>query len=113
MTFYWSLKQVPEMIGLSREERRRVHRACYRQHTFKSPRCIVALVVCGLCGGVGAAAGGLSHFVLGVPPSIWQPALGAAIGGGVGGFIFSQTVTSYLRPFYADYIKRELRREVA
>src|SRR5437899_9739011 len=75
MTFYWSLKQVPEMIGLSREERRRVHRACYRQHTFKSPRCIVALVVCGLCGGVGAAAGGLSHFVLGVPPSIWQPAL--------------------------------------
>lgn len=111
MRFYWTLKHVPEMSGLSREDRLRVHRACYRKHVLKSPHCIVALVVCGLCGGPGAAAGGLSHFVLSVPPSIWQPALGAAIGGGIGGVIFGQTFTSYLRPIYADYIKRELRRD--
>jgi hypothetical protein len=39
--------------------------------------------------------------------------IGAAVGGGIGGFIYGQVVTDYLRPFYADYIRTELRRVVA
>src|SRR5438128_1113164 len=100
MRFYWSLKQVPELAELSPAERRRVHRACYSRYPFKSPRCIIALVACGLCGAAGTGAGGLIHFALGIPLSIWQPLVGAGIGGAIGGFIFGQTVTSYLRPYY-------------
>jgi len=111
MPFYWTLGQVPELGGLSPAERRRVHRACYWQHAFRSPRCILALVVCGLCPVVGGAAGGrLLHFLFDTPLSFWYGILGAAIGGGIGGAIFGQTVTSYLRPFYAAYVKSELRR---
>ena len=113
MTFYWSLKSVPELSGLSAPERRRVHRACYSRHAFRSARCLIALGICGLCGGAGAAAGSFVHLLFGVPFSIWHVAIGGGIGGGLGGFYFGHTVTSYLRPFYADYIKTELRRDVA
>src|SRR4051812_50088096 len=100
MTFYWSLKQVPELTGLSRAERRRVHRACYRQHTFKSPRCIFALVLCGLCGGGGGAIGGLVHFMVGGSFFLWPPALGSALGGGGGGFIFRSNGPELPGPFF-------------
>ena len=112
MTFYWSLKQVPEMSGLTRQERGRVHRACYGR-AFRSRRCIIALVACGLCAGLGSALGGSLHRFFGFSPSIWYQLIGAGVGGGIGGAIYGQVVTDYLRPFYADYIKTELRRGVA
>ncbi len=112
MKFYWLLKQVPELHGLSPAERRRVHGACLCE-TFKSLRCTFALFVCGLCGGAGFFVGYLPYLVFGAPLSTWLPTLGAFIGGGIGCFIFDHTMLSYLRPFYAEYIKRELRRDVS
>lgn len=109
MKFYWSLKQVPELSGLSCAERGKVHRACYVRHALKSRRCLLALAACGLCAGAGSAMGSLSHVVFGTPFALWQPVVGGAVGGGVGGLIFGQIVTDYLRPFYADYIRNELR----
>ena len=111
MKIYWSCKDVPELAGLSGPERRRVHWACYGQ-AFKSRRCMLALLVCGLCGGLGIAVGGSFHWLFGFPPSIWLQLICGGIGGGIGGFIYSQVVTDYLRPFYADYIRTELRRAV-
>ena len=108
MKTYWSFKDVPELAELSRPEQRCVHRACYWR-AFRSPRCMAALVICGLCAGIGSGLGGSLHWLLGFQPIIWYQAIGGAVGGGIGGFIYSQVVTDYLRPFYADYIKTELR----
>jgi len=105
MSIYWTLKQVPEMRGLSQAQRGRVHRACYPS-AFRSGRCLLALAACGACGGGGSLLGGTIHLLLGTTLSIWHVIVGCGLGGGIGGFIFSQTVTSYLRPFYADYINR-------
>jgi hypothetical protein len=112
MTFYWTLKSVPELSGLSPRERQQVHHVCYSRHVFRSARCLIALCLCGLCGGAGVAVGSFAHLLFGVQFSIWHVAIGGGIGGGLGGFYFGQTVTSYLRPFYAAYINKELRRDV-
>lgn len=112
MKIYWTFKAVPEFSGLSRAERRRVHLACYGQ-AFKSRRCLVALLICGLCGGVGSGLGDYLPSLLGFEHSMWQPTIGGCFGGGVGGFIWAQIATDYLRPYYANYIKSELQRVAA
>ena len=112
MQIYWSLKRVPELSELSPAERKQVHRACYSQAFVGSGRFFAALVACGLCAAVGSVVGHSIHSVFGVPFSIWHAAVGAGIGGGVGGWLFSEVSMHCLRPFYADYIKRELRRDV-
>ena len=112
MKIYWSFKDVPELSPLSPPERRVVHRACYGR-AFKSRRCLAALLVCGLCSGLGSAAGSSVHLLFGLPFSIWHMVICGGIGGGSGGFIFGHVATEYLRPFYADYIRTELRRIVS
>jgi hypothetical protein len=111
MKIYWTAKSVPELADLSPSDRGRVHRACYGQ-ALKSRRCKVALLISGLCAGLGGIVGNSLHWLFGFPPSIWHMAVGGVIGGGIGGFVYGQVVTDYLRPFYADYIKTELRRTV-
>jgi len=108
MRIYWSLAQVPEMRGLARAERLRVHRATY-WHSFQSVRCWAALVVCGLCAGGGALLGLRINSLLAVSPSSWYFIASAGVGGGIGGLIYGSVVTDYLRPFYADYIKLKLQ----
>ena len=112
MKIYWSLKQVPELSGLTPGERLRVHRACYK-NAFRDRRCkaalLVSLTICGLCGGAGAALGSSLDEMLGVPRSLWYVAICAGVGGGIGGFIHGQVVTNCLRPLYADYIRTELQ----
>ena len=97
MKIYWSYKDVPELAGLSPSERRRVRRAC-NWRAFRSVRCLTAFLICILCGGIGYALG-----------RSW----GGGIGVGIGAFIYIQVAIAYVRPFYADYIKTELRRDVA
>jgi len=74
---------------------------------------MIALIVCGLCAGLGSALGGSLHWLLGFSPPIWYQFIGAGVGGGIGGLIYGQVVTNYLRPYYADYIRAELRQGVA
>jgi len=116
MKIYWTLKDVPELSGLSQPERRRVHRACYWK-AFRRGRCLTALLFCGLCGGLGCSLGWCLHWFLGYPTLIWVTlglqGIGGGIGGGLGGLIFGQVLIDYLRPFYAKYIKTELRQGVA
>lgn len=112
MKIYWSFKDVPELADLSRPERRRVNRACHGQ-TFKSRRCLAALVVCVLCCWLGILLGIGLLWLFGCPPPICLAVgcvIGGAIGGGIGGLIYGQIATDYLRPFYADYVKTELHR---
>ena len=113
MQIFWlSLKRVPELSGLSSTERKQVYRVCYSQKFVGSIHFFVALVACGLCGVVGSAMGYYIHLVCGIPFSIWQAVLGGGIGGGVGGGIFGEISIHYMRPYYGDYIKRELQRDV-
>lgn len=112
MAFYLSLKQVPELQGLSPSERKKVHRACYFEYALASGRCWMGFGLCGLCAGLGGYLGRLMHFPLGLTYSMWQGALGAAAGGAIGGVISGHIVMDYLRPFYAAYIKNELRPRV-
>ena len=110
MQIYWSLKRVPEMAGLSHTERCQVHRACGRAFVG-SVQCYIAVIVCGFCGMAGAVGGHYIHLAFGIPYSIWQVAVGCGIGGGVGGTVYCEFMLHYLRPFYADYIKSELRHD--
>lgn len=113
MQIYWlSLKRVPELSRISSAERKKVYQACYSQRFVGSFHFFVALVVCGLCIGVGSMIGYYIHLVFCIPFSIWQAALGSGIGGGIGGGGFSEISIHYLRPFYGDYIKREKRQGV-
>jgi hypothetical protein len=70
--------------------------------------------MCFCCGFGGTVInGGLRRlFGFPLPHSPWHIVV-AALAGGIGGFIYVQVITDYLRPFYADYIKRELRRDAA
>lgn len=113
MQIYWTLNRVPELAGLSRAERCRVHRVCYSQKFVASGRFFAAMVACGLCAGAGSVLGHYLPSVFGMSYSIWHGAIGAGIGGGFGGWVFTEASMHYLRPFYADYIKRELRKDVA
>ena len=79
MKIYWGLSSVPELAGLPGAERRAIWRTCYRK-SFRSKRVWAALIVCGLCTGVGSALGTDFGYEL----------IGAMIGGGVGGLVFSQ-----------------------
>ena len=112
MKLYLTFKDVPEFLDLSNAERRRVNQACYRQ-AFKSRHCLAAFLIWGLCAVAGSALGNYLPLFFGFEHSIWQPTMGGVIGSAVGGFIWGQIVTDFLRPFYADYIKTELRRVVA
>lgn len=67
--------------------------------------------MCGICGAVGAMIGRAFPSIVGIPFSIWQLSIGAGIGGGIGGWLFSEVSMHFLRPFYADYISKDLRRD--
>lgn len=115
MKIYWSLKNVPELAGLSLPERLRVNCAC-RGQAFKSRRCLAALGVCVLCCWLGMLVCIGLLWLFGCSPPVYLAVggvIGGAMGGGLGGLIYGQVVTGYLRPFYADYIKTELRQIVA
>ncbi|HNR99956.1 MAG TPA: hypothetical protein PKX48_13315 [Planctomycetota bacterium] len=92
MHIYWSLKQLPELAGLSRSERnRRWRAACWR--SFRHWQIWVALAIAGLCSGAGTRVGA----VLG--RSFAFSLLGAGIGGAIGGFVFLQIATPVIRRY--------------
>ena len=108
MTMYWSLKHVPELANLSLRHRLAVHRACAKRHVNCS-QCKKALGAVRVGTYSGAAIGLAAYLALAVPSSWWVVAIGAGIGGGIGGYYYGSTLCEHLRPAYADYIASELR----
>ena len=94
MPIYWSLKQIPELAGLSAEERSVAWRRASMK-TFRHWQTWVALVACGLCGAAGSMVGG----------HLGSSLLGAAVGGGIGGFLFGQVATSIARKHYRELLQ--------
>jgi hypothetical protein len=93
MTLFWTLKSIPELASLSARERRVTWRRAYRR-TWRHWQTWAALLVCGICGGLGALVGSLIH----------HPVLIAMIGGGVGGWVFSQVTVHIARAHYQNVL---------
>lgn len=93
MKIYWTLKSIPELRDASRSERRRRWRRVNRK-AFNHITTWAALILCALCGGFGAYYGQIAG----------SGVLGAALGGGIGGFMFSQVSIAVVRKHYRPFL---------
>ena len=93
MQFYWSLKSIPELSGLSSIERKRAWRAaCWRSHLHWQTW--ASLVGIGLFMMIGSHLGAL----------IGEQFIGGLIGTGAGGFVFGQVSTEFARPYLRTFL---------
>ena len=86
MRVYWRLSQIPELATLSRAKRGLIWSRVYR-NAFRHWQTWGGLAACGVLVGIGSHVGGL----------FGHSYIGAAIGGGVGGFVFSQVIIHVVR----------------
>ena len=98
MAIYWTLKSIPEFSQLSAKERGLAWRQAYRR-TFSHWQTWVALAASGACTYWGHHLGTVFGY----------PLLGVAIGGGVGGAIFSQVAIYVARAHYRNILLRSKR----
>jgi hypothetical protein len=91
MPIYWTLKSIPELSQLSSAERSQAWRRV-NHRTWRHWQTWVGLVACGALAGLGSYFGGTFGY----------PLIGAAIGGALGGFIFSQASIHVARLHYKD-----------
>jgi hypothetical protein len=110
MLIYWTRSSIPELAALPKSERGRAWRACYFK-AFRHWQTWFGLLVCGICAAAGHVIGG--EFVTEPAKSssfrsveyFADPKLiGAAIGGGIGGFIYSQIAVHQVRPYLRLYL---------
>ena len=87
MNIYWTQKSVPELSDLTKPERKKAWRYAYGK-CFRHWQTYAGLTICGGCGGLGS-------FLWDLP--------GAAIGGGIGGFIYGQIATAVGRAHLAAW----------
>ena len=88
MQFYWSISQIPELAGLTKEQAKQAWQYCYKQYALKHWQSIASLVVLGVLVAVGTRFG----------------MIGGAISGGIGGGIFGLVTTNVLRPHLQEYV---------
>jgi hypothetical protein len=113
MKIYWSLKQVPELADLSPKRRRRAHDACMRKYFFEAPltrwsRFAFVLFLVSI---------GLPLFIYeeGFSGRHSLVVLFGVVAGGIqaGWFLMEQLAIPIIRPFYHQFINRELSHQDA
>lgn len=107
MSIYWSLKSVPELASLTRNQRRRVHEQCLRRHffgaraTLRSVSAYVAAIVIAIIFILlGATIPKASDVVRGI-----CFVASAIFGFELGRFVLSRIAIPVLRPFYHEFIE--------
>jgi hypothetical protein len=92
MAIYWNLKSIPEFSQMSSSEIKLKWKNI-KFKIFRHWQTWFGLVGCGICAGLG------SYFA-----ALWWGSglIGAAIGGGLGGFLYSQTVIYVVRHYYRN-----------
>jgi hypothetical protein len=92
MKIYWTKNSIPELAGLSSEERNRLWKICFKKamHEWQSK---AGIVIAGLFAGIGCMLFGPE---------------GGGIGGGIGGFIFSQIISNRMRPYLIAEIEGKM-----
>ncbi|MFL9870731.1 hypothetical protein [Paraburkholderia megapolitana] len=93
MAIYWTLKSIPELSQLTAKERRLAWRRTYLS-TFHHWQTWMGMAGCAACAALGSYLGILWGHSL----------LGAAVGGGVGGFVFSQASIYVARLHYSNIL---------
>jgi len=89
MPIYWTLKSIPEFSDLSLAERNRSW-ARIRSKAFRHWQTWLGLLGCAMLSGIGSLLG-----------EKWgHSSIGAAIGGGVGGFVYFQALVHVARSYY-------------
>lgn len=79
MKVYWTTPSPPELSVFPEAQRKRIWQAC-SEEGLRKRKSWLGLLICGACAAVGSIVGDLSSL------GHW----GAGIGGGIGGFIYSQ-----------------------
>ncbi len=101
MKIYWGTNSIPELAGLSSNERNKVWRSCVWK-CYTHWQTWLGLALCGAISGIGAiVAGWLFPYVFS-----WQ-LLVVALFGGVGGLIFGQIAAHQVRPHLKAYLESE------
>lgn len=107
MKFHWSWKSVPELAGLTPEERKRICRS-HKYKLFRDRRYWVLTVLFMICFGfaAGSAPGLRDRFLpdSGVWGIVVFPGVACAILGGIFGVLLSQIQLQAMLP----YIRKEL-----
>jgi hypothetical protein len=89
LVIYWTLNSIPELAGLSKEERQKIWQAAYWK-TFRHWQTWLALLAPGICATL------LSALVVGGRSLLWGM-LGGAIGGGIFGYVAMHTALPYVQ----------------
>jgi len=95
MKIYWTLKQIPELRDLPKDQRKRLWRACY-----DTPKVKVIYVFVVVTAGVP-----LMWLINQAKMSTWNTALLFGLGVGIISFIVSQVQLERLRPSIRAYLK--------
>ena len=95
MPIYWNINSIPELAGLTPEERSRVWLQVQRK-AFRHWQTWVGLIACAACSAVGSIVGA----------KLGSGLLGAAVGGGVGGLLYGQALVYVVRCYYAEVMLR-------
>lgn len=107
MKLYLRLQDVPELRDLPPKQRSLVHRCCYQMYGATSWKTFVALMLYGLCGGVGMVGGKLLYPHLKFP-LIFLLMAGTIVGGAIGFALYRSIVIGHLRQYYTDFIRNDL-----
>lgn len=94
MQIFWTIDQIPELQGLSKEQIKEAWQFCYKKYAFKHWQSWVSLFAVGILVAIGGSRFGI---------------IGSAIGGGLGGGIFGFTTTNLLRPHLQDYVNSHFK----
>ncbi len=89
MQIFWTIDQIPELQGLTKEQVKEAWQFCYKKYAFKHWQSWVSLSLVGVFVAIGGSRFGI---------------VGSAIGGGLGGGIFGFITTNVLRPHLQDYV---------
>jgi hypothetical protein len=102
MALFWSLKNVPELAGLSPREKKYLWRQCWR-NAYRHWQTIVALALLGIGVGLGQVVGLLLFWPNGESFQDFAPAFIAMfcfgmVAAGTGGFAYGVVLINILRP---------------
>ena len=106
MKIYCGFKDVPELAGLSRTERRRVIRACFWKFGFGLWQWWAAFLVLWVFWSLGGLAGIIAEDVFGLSVAVCCACglIGLMIGWLIYSLIYYSVVIDRLRPHFRDYI---------
>jgi len=107
MKIYWGWKDVPELGGLSRSQRRKIVRDCLFKHGFGFWQFWIGLAAVPILSFLGAMAGVILESGFGFSTAVYYACglLGCLIGCLIYGWVYYTVVFEKLRPHFREYLQ--------